>query len=221
MPASQKTKKKIAISKEDVVEWYMNDVLDGKGPMNVHLFAKNHGITEDEFYQLFGSLVAIENHFFELIFDKTKETIQRSKPYQDYSAREKLLGFYFTFFGNLTSNRSFVLHLLKPYRLENLRKLKGLHKKFTAYVNELDFEKVDLKYHKLNKAKDMAINEAAWLQLLSVMRFWYKDESPGFEKTDIFIEKLLTASFDLMNTRPMKSVTDLGKFIFKEMNPVS
>jgi len=43
-----------------------------------------------------------------LIFDKTKETIQRSKPYQDYSAREKLLGFYFTFFGNLTSNRSFV-----------------------------------------------------------------------------------------------------------------
>jgi len=67
----------------------------------------------------------------------------------------------------------------------------------------------------------MAINEAAWLQLLSVMRFWYKDESPGFEKTDIFIEKLLTASFDLMNTRPMKSVTDLGKFIFKEMNPVS
>lgn len=221
MPNQLKTKKKKALSKEVILEWYETDVLEGKVPSNVYLFAKTHGIKEDEFYKYFNSLEGIENHFFEWLFEKTIETIEKSKPYPHYSAKEKLLSFYYTFFGNLTNNRSFVLYLLKPARLENLRKLRGLRKKFLQYINELDFEKIDLKHEKLNKVKDHAVKQAAWMQLLTVMRFWYRDESHDFEKTDIFIEKLLTAGFDLINIKPIKSVTDLGKFIFKEMNPVS
>jgi hypothetical protein len=48
------------------------------------------------------------------------------------------------------------------------------------------------------------------------MRFWLDDSSASFEKTDIFIEKAVNASFDLIDIKPLKTVIDLGKFLFKE-----
>ena len=42
------------------------------------------------------------------------------------------------------------------------------------------------------------------------------DTSSSFEKTDIFIEKSVHASFDIINTTPVKSFIDLGKFLLKE-----
>ena len=111
------------------------------------------------------------------------------------------------------------MYLLKPGKLESLRKLSGLHQRFVDYVRTLDIEKINLKQKDLKKIQDRAMEEAAWLQFLSVLKFWYSDQSAGFEKTDIFIEKSLTAGFDLINVSPLKSVADLGKFIFKEFNP--
>jgi hypothetical protein len=43
-----------------------------------------------------------------------------------------------------------------------------------------------------------------------------EDESPAFEKTDIYIEKSVKATFELMNIAPIDSIIDFGKFIFKE-----
>ena len=48
------------------------------------------------------------------------------------------------------------------------------------------------------------------------LKFWLDDTSPSFEKTDIYIEKSVKASFELMNTAPLESLIDFGKFIFKE-----
>lgn len=217
--SKQATPKEI-LTGEQIVNWYMSDVLEGNEPKNVYLFSKNHGITESDFYKFFNGFDGIENHFFELIFDKTLETLIKSKQYSAYSPKEKLLSFYYTFFGNLTTNRSFIMYLLKPGKLENLRKLNGLRKRFIDYIQTLDIEKLDLKQKDLNKFQNRALEEGAWIQLLSVMKFWCRDQSAGFEKTDIFIEKSVKAGFDLINVNPLKSVADLGKFIFKEFNPV-
>ena len=51
---------------------------------------------------------------------------------------------------------------------------------------------------------------------MMIMKFWLDDTSPSFEKTDIFIEKSVHAGFDLIDIKPLKSVLDLGKFLFKE-----
>jgi hypothetical protein len=48
------------------------------------------------------------------------------------------------------------------------------------------------------------------------MKFWLDDSSPAFEKTDIYIEKSIKATFELMNIAPIDSLIDFGKFIFKE-----
>jgi hypothetical protein len=48
------------------------------------------------------------------------------------------------------------------------------------------------------------------------MKFWLDDSSPAFEKTDIYIEKSIKATFELMNIAPIDSLIDFGKFIYKE-----
>jgi len=48
------------------------------------------------------------------------------------------------------------------------------------------------------------------------MKFWIEDDSAGFEKTDILIEKSINTSFALMDNTVLKSVFDLGKFLYKE-----
>jgi hypothetical protein len=42
------------------------------------------------------------------------------------------------------------------------------------------------------------------------------DSSPGFEKTDIVIEKSINTIFDVFDNTPLKNILDLGKFLYKE-----
>ena len=58
--------------------------------------------------------------------------------------------------------------------------------------------------------------EGAWIQFLFLLKFWLDDTSKGFEKTDIMIEKSVKAVLDVLDTTPLESVIDLGKFIWKE-----
>jgi hypothetical protein len=51
---------------------------------------------------------------------------------------------------------------------------------------------------------------------MMTIKFWVDDVSPAFEKTDIFIEKSVNASFELMNVAPLNHLIDFGKFLFKE-----
>jgi len=94
--------------------------------------------------------------------------------------------------------------------------LTNLKRCFTNYITELNIETIDFKQEKANNVQQKAIEESAWMQLLITIHFWMNDTSPSFEKTDIFIEKTVNTSFDLLNTTPLKSVLDLGKFLYKE-----
>ena len=42
------------------------------------------------------------------------------------------------------------------------------------------------------------------------------DNSKAFEKTDIIIEKSVNTVVDLLDTKPLENLLDLGKFLWKE-----
>jgi hypothetical protein len=73
-----------------------------------------------------------------------------------------------------------------------------------------------LQQEQLGKIQDKTMQESSWIQLILTMKFWLDDTSPSFEKTDIFIEKSINSRFDLLDTKPLKSLLDFGKFILKE-----
>ncbi len=137
---------------------------------------------------------------------------------KDYDAKNKLLSLYFTYVEILTENRSYVLLALNDNKnsLKNLKKLEGLKKSFGHFINKLQIEKIDFKQERIEKIKDRGIQEGFWIQFLMILKFWMEDSSSSFEKTDVFIEKSVHASFDIINTKPAKSFLDLGKFLLKE-----
>jgi len=211
--------KKTKINKENLVALYMDAVLDyNEVPQSVYSFAKMNHFEESEFYRFFGSFEALEAAIYELFFEKTMKTLEKSKEYKDYDAMNQLLSFYFTFFGNLTANRSYVSKSLQMEMggLNQMKKLKTLRQKFLNFIDELDLGVIDIKNKRIDDIKDSVVNESYWIQMLVTLKFWLDDDSADFEKTDLFIEKSIAASFELANTKPLKSVVDFGKFLFKE-----
>ncbi|WP_405570290.1 TetR family transcriptional regulator C-terminal domain-containing protein [Winogradskyella sp. Asnod2-B02-A] len=211
--------KKKNITQTDIISFYMDYVLThSHKPKSVYAFAKDNNFEEPKFYEFFNSFESLEQSIFSIFFDNTLAVLHKSEDYQSFDARNKLLSFYFTFFEVLTANRSYVIHALNTEKnqLKSLKVLSHLKKSFTNYIELLDIKTIDLKQEKLEKIKNRGLKESAWFQLLVTMKFWIDDTSPSFEKTDIYIEKSVQASFDLIDTTPLKSLIDFGKFIYKE-----
>lgn len=211
--------KKKNIKQSDIVSFYMDYVLThNHKPKSVYAFAKDNNFEEQKFYEFFNSFEVLEQSIFKIFFDNTLEVLHKSEDYQSFDARNKLLSFYFTFFEVLTANRSYVIHALNADKnqLKSLKVLSHLKKSFTNYIELLDIKTLDLKQEKLEKLKNRGLKESAWFQLLLTMKFWMDDTSPSFEKTDIYIEKSVQASFDLIDTTPLRSLIDFGKFLYKE-----
>jgi len=211
--------KKTKLTKDKLIALYMDSVLDhNETPKSVYAFAKMNQFDESEFYAFYGSFEALESSIFETFFENTINTLEKSKDYKDYDDQNRLLSFYFTFFGNLTANRSYVSHSLSATKgnLNTMKKLRPLRKMFLAFVDQLDLGGFEIKNKRIDDFKDNVVNESYWVQMLVTLKFWLDDDSADFEKTDLFIEKSIAASFELAQTKPLKSVVDFGKFLFKE-----
>ena len=211
--------KKKSISQTDIIRFYMDYVLmhDHK-PKSVYAFAKDNNFDEPKFYEFFSSFEALEQSIFKVFFDNTYNALEKSEDYQNFDPQNKLLSFYFTFFENLTANRSYVVHALKGNKddMKYLRVLSQLKRSFNNYIERLGINLIDVQQDQLQKIQTKGLKESAWFQLLVTMKFWLDDTSTSFEKTDIFIEKSVRASFDLIDITPLKSIIDFGKFLFKE-----
>ena len=211
--------KKTNVTKQNILSMYMDYVLEhNHEPSSVYKFSKENNFEEALFYQSFASFEAIKTHVFVAFFDHTMALLAKSDEFETFEPKDKLLSFYYTFFEMLTANRSYVVYALKKdkNKLNVLKTLKPLRVNFKKFIDALGIEKLEVKQERLEKFQDNAISESAWAQLLFTIKFWLEDTSASFEKTDVFIEKSVKASFDIMNITPIKSVLDLGKFLFKE-----
>jgi hypothetical protein len=211
--------KKTKITKESIVSMYMNFVLErNEKPKSVYLFAKLNGFEETEFYNFFGNLESIEKEIYNQFFEKTIELLQKDSNYESYDMKSKLLSFYFTFFELLAANRSYVSMSLNEGKnqLKSLMLLSGLRTNFKKFIGDITTDEFRIQQEKIQNFQEKAIQESAWIQFLFTLKFWLEDGSAAFEKTDIFIEKSVKLSFELLNVAPINSLIDFGKFIFKE-----
>jgi len=203
----------------DIISWFMEYVEEhNKYPNSVTDFVKDNNFDESLFYEHFSSFKEVKSAIFRIFFDNTYAVLEQSEDYASFDTRNKVLTFYYTFFENLTVNRGYVEFALscKKHKLKSFKTLRELRKSFKKYIGGLEFDTIDFKEPRLEKIQQKGIQESAWMQLLITIQFWLNDSSPDFEKTDIFIEKSIKASFDLMDTTAIKSLIDFGKFIFKE-----
>ena len=211
--------KKTVITDAKIVELYMDHVLEnGEVPTSVYKFCKENKLKEEEFYAHFGSFDTIQQSIWSRFFESTQTLLKKNEQYESMTNEERMLTFFFTFFENLTLNRSYVLFALKEHKssFEGLAQLKGLRKDFKDFATELIRERNEEKNLKILKYNEPLFSEGAWLQLLFLLKFWMEDGSPGFEKTDIAIEKSVTTIFQIFENTSLEKIIDFGKFLYKE-----
>jgi len=205
------------VTSDSILTAYMQHILEhGKRPKNVFLFAKELKISEQEFYQYYANFEILEQEVFTTFFTNTLELLHKNKDYEAFDAKNKLLSFYFTFFEIMNRNRSYIIHELGKEKMESMKTIAPLRKHFKDFIDDLEIDSVDLVQENLNRIKAKSLSEIAWAQLLFTIKFWKEDTSPGFEKTDVFIEKSINTTVDLVASKPFEGLIDLGKFLFKE-----
>ncbi|MCG8308809.1 MAG: TetR/AcrR family transcriptional regulator [Cytophagales bacterium] len=202
-------------TREKIVEGYINSVLkSNEPPASVRLFMEELKMKEATFYKYFASFENLEKEFWKSIFDKTVSSIQGQEVYASYSVNEKLLAFYFSWVEELKDYREFVIHTIKNERIYELypKVFESFKSGFVEFGGDLIKEGIASD----EIADRMYITEKykylLWCQPVSIIKFWVKDKSEGFEDTDALIEKTVNFSFDLMRSNGIDSFFDLAKF---------
>ena len=221
MATADKKKKRVS-TRDRILNRYMDAVLMGdEGLQSVYAFCKTLNIKESTFYQHFNSFDALEDEIWKGWLKGTIDVLKQDPNYLEFSIREKLLSFYFTWFEMLLTHRSFVLLTLKRYKgPENFLSSKSLQivkAEFVDFGEELVREgeetgEVPTRQSMLNRTYPNGL----WLQFMFLLNFWRNDNSKDFTATDAAVEKSVNLSLDLIGRGPVDSMIDFAKFLYQQ-----
>ena len=201
-----------------IITAYLDQLLqEQKRPSSVFHFMKSLNMKEATFYNHFSSFEALEKSIWLETFHETRKRIEADKVYETYSAREKILAFYYAWIEVLKQYRSFAQFVFHHDGVLEIcpSSLGLMRKEFSGYVSELIAEgKASGEIADRPFVTDR-YGKWLWPQMLFILKYWIKDVSVGFEKTDAAIEKSVNFSFDLMANNSIDSFIDLSKFIIQ------
>ena len=202
---------------KEILSKFMEYVLEhGKLPVTIYKFCKKTGLEEKDVYAHFGSISGMQKAIWSSFYDQTLTLLKKNKEYNAYGNKEKLLSFLYTYFELLSLNRSYVLFSLGTHRIQDkMQQLSGLRRKIKSFAVELIEDGNDEK-SRFGQRSPAVFSEGAWWHFLFILKFWSDDDSPGFEKTDLAIEKSVNTVFDLFDSTPLDSIIDFGKFLYHE-----
>lgn len=208
------------MNKEEILERYSNYLLDnGEEPKSIYAFAKELGMQEEEFYNYFSGFKLMNAELLKKLWDNSENLARSIEGYGEMTAKEQLLNMYYILFENLKMNRSLVLQILEKYRKLPPTLMLQLKTKFKNFIKTLNFEENQLLRKvsaRIDEVKGRAQEEVLWNHFISLLVFWRTDDSPGFEKTDVFIEKTIDTGFEIAEYQPLRKIADLGKFLWQE-----
>ncbi len=216
--ATQKKGKGQKDNSEKIVEAYIEyKLMNGAAPASIFQFVRSIKMKESDFYELFNSFEDLEAEIWDQMFIRTQKMIENDPVYMEYSVREKLLAFYYSFLEELKANRSFILaetgetnfDLKVPGFLDRMKN------SFIHYINGLMLEGKDTSEVASRPVIENQYGKLFWIQLVFIINFWIKDKSRKFEKTDAAIEKVVNLSFDLIGKGAIDSMMDFAKFMYQ------
>lgn len=213
-----KAKKKPTISAEKVRQHYVDYILEyEKKPSTVFKFCKSIGIEEHVFYKYYGSFKAIEKAIWREYATVTIDRLKSDNSYATFSAREKVLAFYYTLVEVLNQNKSFIAIQLsnKKSMATSPVFMRKFRKEFDLWVNEV-LEEGRLSGEIVKRPYiDQRYGALLWIHLGFILMFWQRDDSVEFEKTDEAIEKSVNLAFDVMGKGLVDDVFNFGKFLIQ------
>jgi hypothetical protein len=201
---------------EQIKTGYINYVLtNDEKPKSVYSFVKKLKISEIDFYGFFASFESIEKVIWVELTVETIDTLQQQEVWNQYSSREKILSFFYSYVEVLKKHRSFIIYTLKDSgsKLSTPKVLSGTKTIFENFAENIINEGLETGELADRKFFSKRYKDALWLQFAFILRFWISDDSAGFEKTDEAIEKGINVTFNLFQHSPIDNLLDYGKFL--------
>lgn len=184
-------------------------------PKSVMEFCSYSSIARQDFKKHFKSLFGIEREIWDLFAYETIHRISSAPEYDEFSAQEKLLAFYYTFLELVKQDKDFVKISLQ--RMSKTAFISDytdkLRNTFGRFAEEILLEAAQTEEVKNRPLISTQYPNFFWLQLMAILNYWKNDKSSDNELTDAFIEKSVQLSFDLISKGPVDSAFDLGKFL--------
>jgi len=201
-----------------IVSQYKTYLLEnGVHPISIYKFCLDLGIKEEEFYNHFGSFDAIDRFIWKTFATHTIDRLTADEAFHGFSAREKLLTFYFAFAEVLKNNRSYILLTLrlhtKPELLPDF--LKDLKTSFADFTQGIIQEGLQKNEIAARPFLDKRYSELFWVHLNFFLLYWKTDTSKGFESSDAFIEKSINLAFELIGKGALDTAVDFLKFLYQ------
>lgn len=184
-------------------------------PKSVYIFVKKLKISEADFYEFYASFESIEKTIWVELTAETIDTIQQQQVWSQYSSRDRMLSFFYSYVEVLKKHRSFIVYSLKKHtsKFSAPEVLSGVKPIFEHFAEGLISEGVDSGELSDRKFLTKRYKDALWIQFAFILNFWVNDDSTGFEKTDEAIEKGINVTFDLFQRSPLDNLFEYGKFL--------
>lgn len=185
-------------------------------PQSAYELAKFLEVSEESFYENYSTVSALAQEIWKEWFETTKNQVQADEQYQSFSVREKLLAFYYTWFENLKSYRSFIEIAMQTRNLCSQEQYKTFKESFKEFAQELLNEALETNEVQNRNVLNQSYSKILWWQVMYLLNFWLKDTSQGFERTDAAVEKAVNLFFDLAGKTFLDSLVDFAKFNFQK-----
>ncbi len=151
--------------------------------------------------------------------EKAIEICYNDETYHEYSVREKAFALFFTFIEQINKEREFNIAILNKYAGITLypkifREFKKIYEEWVKDILDQGLQTGEvLSRPFLTKYYD----EALWLSIVYIVRFWRKDISDNQEQTDLAIDKVVNLLFDMLMPNAADSAFDMLNFLIKDM----
>lgn len=211
-----KAKAKPKVTAEQIADSYIDYVLThNEAPKSVYIFSKSLGIAEAEFYNYFASFEGIESTAWQALTSEAITLTSSQEIWNQYSSREKMLSFFYSYIELLKSRRSFIIYSLKHHcnKLSTPSVLSATRIIFEEFSEEVIREGLETGELADRKLFAKRYKDALWMQFKFILNFWMDDSSAEFEKTDEAIEKGINVTFDLFQRSPIDNLFEYGKFL--------
>jgi len=184
-------------------------------PKSVYSFAKKIKISEAEFYEFYASFESIEKTIWVELTAETIDTIQQQEVWAQYSSRDRMLSFFYSYVELLKKQRSFIVYSLRKHKAKFAAPdaLSGVRPIFENFAIGLINEGLETGELADRRFLTKRYKDALWIQFAFIINFWINDDSAGFEKTDEAIEKGINVTFDLFQRSPLDNLFEYGKFL--------
>ena len=156
-------------------------------------------------------------HNWSVVFDKTQEICLQDTNYANYSAREKMLAFVFTFLQNLNEDEKLFSNIILQQRFPifNNSNLADLKLPFYQFSDSLIFDATNSGEIQARPFIANYYQQTIWNALVAILYFWANDKSMYKENTDVMVEKTIHFTFDLLAPNPIDSGIDLVQNFLK------